>query len=109
MKNFLVVALAVIAISISLTAQAAERDERDFQGAAYQARVVNCESWVSLRYSPSTAARRLTQIPLGTIVTVYDGPVWGIDGFYPVEYGGFKGYVLKDYLEYAGGGGAPRR
>ena len=107
-KVFAIVAL-VFALSIAVQVQAADRDERDFRGAAYQARVVNCQQWVSLRYAPSTSSQRLAEIPLGAIVSVYDGPVWGIDGFYPVEYNGRRGYVLKDYLEYAGGGGAPRR
>ena len=109
MKKILSLAILVAAVMIVLPANAAERDERDFIGAAYKARVVNCQSWVSLRYSPSTSSQRIIEIPLGTIVTVYDGPVWGIDGFYPVEYNGYRGYVLKDYLEYHSGGGAPRR
>ena len=108
MKKIFAVLLFTIALSISFTAQAAGRDEDDFIGASYQARVVNCQSWVSLRYAPSTSSERLIEIPLGTIVTVYDCAVWGIDGFYPVEYDGYRGYVLKEYLEYHSGGGAPR-
>lgn len=109
MKKIFATLMLAVALSISLTAQAAERDENDFIGASYQGRVVNCQSWVSLRYAPSTSSERLIQIPLGAIVTVYDCAVWGIDGFYPVEYGNYCGYVLKDYLEYHGGGGAPRQ
>ena len=109
MKKIFTALLLSFVLTISLTAQAAERNEDDFIGAAYEARVVNCQSWVSLRYAPSTSSERLIQIPLGTIVTVYDCAVWGIDGFYPVEYEGYCGYVLKDYLEYHSGGGAPRQ
>ena len=110
MKKFLSVMLLTIAvIFVSNTqANAATRDERDFIGAAYEAKVVNCNEWISLRYHPSTYAERITKIPLGAIVTVYDGDVAGIDGFYPVEYHGMKGYCLKEYLQYYSGGGAPR-
>jgi len=109
MKKIFAALLLTVALSITFTAQAASRDEGDFIGASYKGRVVNCQSWVSLRYAPSTSSERLIQIPLGTIVTVYDCAVWGIDGFYPVEYEGYRGYVLKEYLEYHSGGGAPRR
>lgn len=108
MKKIVSVLLFVIVI-FAQQAYAAERDSRDFRGASYKARVVNCTEWISLRAAPSVNAETLAQIPLGTIVTVYDGPVWGIDGFYPVEYNGLCGYCLKDYLEYHSGGGAPRR
>lgn len=104
--------ISVLLFAILLFAQqayAAERDSRDFRGATYEAKVVNCNEWISLRYAPSVYSEVLTRIPLGTIVTVYDGFVWGIDGFYPVEYSGFRGYCLKDYLEYHSGGGAPIR
>ena len=107
-KFFSVMLLAVTIIFASNQADAAARDERDFIGAAYQAKVVNCTEWISLRYSPSTSAERITTIPLGAIVTVYDGDVAGINGFYPVEYRGMKGYCLKEYLQYHSGGGAPR-
>lgn len=104
--------ISVLLFAILLFAQqayAAERDEKNFRGATYEAKVVNCNEWISLRYSPSVYSKVLMRIPLGTIVTVYDGSAWGIDGFYPVEYNGFRGYCLKDYLEYHSGGGAPIR
>lgn len=107
-KFFSVVLLATILIFSTNFANAAQRDESDFIGAAYQAKVVNCKEWISLRYSPSTYSERITTIPLGAIVTVYDGSAWGIDGFYPVEYKGMKGYCLKEYLQYHSGGGVPR-
>lgn len=106
-----VVVMFVLAVVIILPnqANAAGRDERDFRGASYQARVVNCNEWISLRYAPSGNSERIATIPLGAVVTVYEGPVWGIDGFYPVEYRGMRGYCLKEYLSYHSGGGAPRR
>ena len=107
-KIFSVVLLVVTIIFVGNSANAASRDERDFIGAAYEAKIVNCNEWISLRYSPSTSSKRIATIPLGEIVTVYDGDVAGIDGFYPVEYQGMRGYCLKEYLEYYGGGGAPR-
>ena len=108
MKKFVCLLLLTIFI-LAQHAYAAERDARNFRGATYEAKVVNCNEWISLRYAPSVYSEVLTRIPLGTIVTVYDGSVWGIDGFYPVEYNGFRGYCLKDYLEYHSGGGAPIR
>ncbi len=109
MKKFLsVMLLAGILIFVGSQAEAASRDERDFIGAAYEAKVVNCNEWISLRYSPSASSERIATIPLGAIVTVYDGDAAGIDGFYPVEYRGMKGYCLKEYLRYYSGGGAPR-
>lgn len=108
MKKIISVLLFTI-LFFAQQAYAAERDSRDFRGATYEAKVVNCNEWISLRYSPSVYSEVLTRIPLGTIVTVYDGSVWGIDGFYPVEYSGFRGYCLKDYLEYHSGGGASIR
>ena len=110
MKKFfsvMLLAFAIIFIGNNF-ANAAERDESDFIGAAYEAKVVNCNEWISLRYSPSANSDRIATIPLGAIVTVYDGPAIGIDGFYPVEYRGMKGYCLKEYLKYYSGGGAPR-
>ena len=110
MKKFLsAILFAAILIFVEVSqSNAAARDENDFIGAAYKAKVVNCNEWISLRYAPSANSERMAKIPLGTIVTVYDGAVWGIDGFYPVEYNGLCGYCLKDYLEYHSGGGAPR-
>ena len=106
MKKLLsVMLLAIALIFVGNNAEAAARDESDFIGAAYQARVVNCNEWISLRYSPSTSAERMTTIPLGAIVTVYGGDV---AGFCPVEYRGMKGYCLTAYLQYYSGGGAPR-
>ena len=111
MKKILsvVILLAILIFVGSNQVNAYSRNENDFRGASYKARVINCNEWISLRRAPSSDSDRITTIPLGAIVTVYDGPVWGINGFYPVEYNGFKGYCLKEYLEYHSGGGAPRR
>ena len=108
-KICLAMLLASMMIFLPRTVDAQERDERDFVGAAYNAIVVNCNEWISLRYAPSADSVRMAEIPLGTVVVVYDGPVWGIDGFYPVEYAGMRGYCLKEYLAYHSGGGAPRK
>ena len=107
MKKFLALVAVLAVMAINFSAQAAERNDDDFIGPAYRAYIVNCNEWVSLRYAPSTSSQRLVKIPLGTMVVVMDGPAdWDIDGFLPVEYGGYKGYVLKKYLEtipYSGG------
>ena len=106
MKKMIFVLLFAILLFAQHT-DAAERDARNFRGATYEAKVVNCNEWISLRYSPSVYSEVLTRIPLGTIVTVYDAG--DIDGFQPVEYKGIRGYCLKDYLKYHSGGGAPIR
>ena len=112
-KLFPVLLLTAMLILFSNTADASryrtERDERDFRGASYNGIVVNCEEWISLRSAPSADANVIAKLPLGTVVIVYDGPSYGINGFYPVEYEGMKGYCLKDYLEYYSGGGGPVR
>ena len=108
LKKFCLMAMLTLVIMVAVnTADAAERNEGDFIGATYDAMVVNCDEWISLRYAPSTDAVKLAEIPLGTVVVVHD--TMDIDGFYPVEYSGMKGYCLKDYLEYCGGAGAPKR
>ena len=111
MKNLLRGMFIALVLSVILPHQvnAAERNEQDFIGATFKAYVAHCDDWISLRYAPSTSSERMAKIPLGTVVTVYDGPVWGIDGFYPVEYNGIRGYCLKDYLEYHSDSGAPRQ
>lgn len=106
MKKFVSVLLFAFFL-FAQQAYAAERDSRNFRGATYEAKVVNCNEWISLRYSPSVYSEVLTRIPLGTIVTVYD--CGAVNGFHAVEYNGFCGYCLKDYLEYHSGGGAPIR
>ena len=60
------------------------------------ARVVNCESWISLREYPDTNSAALRHIPLGTLVR-YFGRV--SNGFCRVEYDGIGGYALQAYLE----------
>lgn len=103
--------ISILLFALLLFAQqsyAAERDEKNFRGATYEAKVVNCNEWISLRYAPSVYSEVLTRIPLGTIVTVYDA--WDIDGFQPVKFNGMNGYCLKNYLVYhSGGGWTPRR
>lgn len=58
--------------------------------------VVDCDEWISLRESPSTASARLATIPLGASVT-YISNAGG--GFYKISYNGQVGYALSQYLE----------
>ncbi len=97
--------LVISTLSFS-TANAAERNEKDFIGAAYNGIVVNCNEWITLRYAPSADSPSLAKIPLGTIVIVYDVPVSFLQGFVPVSYNGINGYCIESYIKYYSGGGA---
>lgn len=57
-------------------------------------RVSYCESWVTLRASPSTSAATVTRIPLGDYVEAY----YYNSEFAECYYSGLHGYVLKRYL-----------
>jgi|GEM_PF-1196307 len=59
--------------------------------------VVLCKVSVSLRYSPSSDAVTITQVPLYSKVT-YLGNAG--NGFLYVDYNGQKGYILSSYLDY---------
>ena len=102
----LLIMIALVLISWSSLTNASERDEKDFRGAAYEAVVVNCNEWITLRYAPDINSPSLAQIPLGTIVTVFDCPSDMASGFSPVTYNGLNGYCLEHYLKYHSGGGA---
>ena len=58
--------------------------------------VVNCNEWVSLREQPDTTAKRLVKVSLGAIVSNCEqlNEEW----IY-VEYDGYSGYILAQYLE----------
>ncbi|MBR4903905.1 MAG: SH3 domain-containing protein [Selenomonadaceae bacterium] len=60
------------------------------------ATVVNCRQSITLREEPTTYAREMIQIPLGTKVKYL-----GVEtnSFYKVQYRGMVGFVLKTYLE----------
>ena len=58
-------------------------------------RIINCDSWVTLRSSPSTKASAVTRIPLGALVEAYKYN----SQFAECYYKGMHGYVLKKYLE----------
>ena len=60
-------------------------------------KVTGCESWVSLRATPSTSATRLVKVPLGAKVTdcVKNG------SFVKCTYKGQTGYILAKYLKNA--------
>ncbi|RGY99444.1 SH3 domain-containing protein [Clostridium sp. AM58-1XD] len=60
------------------------------------AKVVNCEEWISLRVSPNTKADKYTEIPLGAYVTVIS--TGEANGFWKIQYGGYEGYALGQYL-----------
>ena len=61
-------------------------------------RVVNCQSYVSLREERSTKSVRLAKVPLGALVLAYpDGKVE--DGFIACYYQDEYGYILAEYLE----------
>lgn len=56
-----------------------------------------CEEWVSLRDAPSTAGKRLAQVPLYALVTDAEtSPAWG--DFTYCRYDGQYGYILSKYL-----------
>lgn len=75
------------------------RNERDFDGAAYYAKIANCQIAVSLRYAPDVSTTCLIEIPLGTKVVVTDTHPNYLNGFLPVRYNGYQGYVLDEYIE----------
>lgn len=87
MKRLAMLCLVVCLLALSLPAYAASDTVMS---------VANCESWVSLRESPSTRARRLEKLPKGALVS-YKSGTW--NGFSFVRYGKRQGYVLTRYLE----------
>ncbi|MBR5547947.1 MAG: SH3 domain-containing protein [Clostridia bacterium] len=58
--------------------------------------VVNCSEWVSMREAPSTKARRLVKVSLGSIVS---NCYAFTDEWYYAEFDGYSGYILADYLK----------
>ena len=56
--------------------------------------VVNCDSWVTLRESPSTHADTVARVPLGENVDAY----YYNSRFTECYYNGIHGYILSDYL-----------
>ena len=58
-------------------------------------RVVNCNSWVTLRRNPSTSAGTVDRVPLGAKVTAY----WYNSEFAECYYQGQHGYILLRYLD----------
>ena len=88
MKRIIVLCLTICLLALSIPGYAADED--------VVLGVVNCESWVSLRESPSTSAKRLTKLPKGALATYISGAG---NGFTFVRYGKQEGYVLTRYLE----------
>lgn len=60
-----------------------------------EACVINCISYVSLRKTPDTSAKRLDKVPLGAYVIAKGS---ASNGFIKVEYKGRTGYILGAYL-----------
>ena len=59
-------------------------------------RVVDCDEYITLRAAPDPYADAYCIIPLHSLVTYISD---GGNGFYFVEYDGYRGYVLSKYLE----------
>lgn len=58
--------------------------------------IVNCNEWVSLRETPSTSAKQLVKVSLGSIVrNCYQVN----DGWIYAEFDGYSGYILSKYLQ----------
>lgn len=57
--------------------------------------VVNCREWVSMREAPSTKAKRLVKVSLGSIVS---NCYAFTSEWYYAEFDGYGGYILADYL-----------
>ncbi len=101
-KIFIVVAVFAVMVSASVV--------QAHMGDYYWARVVNCNEWISLREYPSTEAPRITKIPLGSLVKIYQGQLGErssspTNGFYWTQYNGMSGWCLREYIrvgEHAG-------
>lgn len=83
---------ALLALTALLAGSAALADMR----VGDEARVVNCNEYITLREEPSTSAAALARMPLGARVTVIRDD--GSDFIY-VHYGHEAGYALRGYLE----------
>ena len=59
---------------------------------SWTGKVVRCNEFITLRKTPSTKGEEITKIPLGAIVTVYNG-------FYYINYYGNEGYALASYID----------
>ena len=59
-------------------------------------KVVNCDVCITLRETPSTLGNEIMQIPLGDYVTYISKAE---NGFYCVEYNGYRGFVLSSYIK----------
>lgn len=64
----------------------------------YLAEVVNCRQSITLRDIPKTTGYDIIQIPLGSVITVYNNAET-VNGFYYVSYDGYFGYSLASYID----------
>ena len=55
----------------------------------------DCQEFISLRTFPDTAAEVISRIPVGETMTL----LGYTEGFALVDYDGFRGYVLLDYID----------
>lgn len=61
----------------------------------WDAHVVNCREWVSLRFRPNTKSRQLIKVPRGAeVLDAY----YVENGFVHCFYKGYEGYILEQYV-----------
>lgn len=78
-------------------ADPAEVDSSEYETYEPYMQVVNCDEWVSLRFSPDNQSERLAKVPLGAVVEdVYS---FDCNSFFYCSYNGHSGYILRDYLQ----------
>ena len=90
----LIAALALLALAVTNAFAEVYPTSHTAPGARYSRKVVNCESWVSMRVAPDTGAERAMEVPLGAIVTYCED----FGDFTFAHYEGQAGYILTDYL-----------
>ena len=61
----------------------------------WDAYIVNCHDWVSLRFRPNTKSRQLIKVPLGADV---QDAYYVENGFVHCFYRGYEGYILEQYV-----------
>lgn len=87
-RLFASVFLVLILLSVLLSASAEDVFAKEY-------RVSDCESFITLRFEPSTKSAEIVKIPLGASVIAFEEAE---NGFLYVNYNGETGYALKKYL-----------
>ena len=72
--------------------------ETVFDPSAISVWTPDCQEFISLRTYPDTAAEVMSRIPVGETMTL----LGYTEGFALVDYYGFRGYVLLDYIDPVG-------